>query len=84
MDRSFRYLWATGNRRTNERPDRARAPRASTMQSPPGSQGHTRVACTPEMLPDLTAVAIQKQDISLWASERNLTTPRGQAEPRPD
>ncbi|MBP7933898.1 MAG: hypothetical protein KA354_04535 [Phycisphaerae bacterium] len=41
-------------------------------------------ACTLDVFADLMAVAIQKQDTSRWASGRDLTSPREQAEPMPD
>jgi uncharacterized Zn finger protein len=31
-------------------------------------------ACTPDLFPDLMAAAIQRQDISAWASANGITT----------
>lgn len=36
--------------------------------------GITTFACTPELFPDLMASAINKQDISSWASKNNIVT----------
>lgn len=47
------------------------------------AMGVPAFACTPDMFPDLMAVAIQKQDVNQWASERSITTTRAQAEPSP-
>ena len=41
------------------------------------SLGIPSFACTPDLFPDLMAAAIQKRDLSAWASEHAITTPRG-------
>ena len=33
-------------------------------------------ACTPDLFPDLMAAAIQRQDITRWASQQGLTAQR--------
>jgi len=35
-------------------------------------------ACTPDLFPELMAAAINKQDISQWAADRNIVASRGE------
>ena len=45
------------------------------------AMGVPAFACTPDLFPDLMAVAIQKQDVNHWASERNIISARGEPGP---
>jgi len=39
--------------------------------------GAPAFACTPDLFPDLMAAAIKKEDIALWAAQRDIVTTRG-------
>lgn len=41
------------------------------------SLGAPAFACTPDLFPDLMAAAIKKEDIALWAAQRDIVTTRG-------
>ena len=51
--------------------DRGLAARLSALGAP-------AFACTPEMFPELMAAAINRQDISQWAADRDILTTRGE------
>jgi hypothetical protein len=33
--------------------------------------------CTPDLVPEMMAAAIQRQDLNLWAARNNIVTARG-------
>lgn len=42
------------------------------------SLGSPTFACTPDLFPELMAIALQHQDIELWAAKNNIVLSRGQ------